>query len=230
MNKYTLSNLASHRRFGFFAAATLVVALAGSAFAQEAAKPDPRFHAKDAVKQYNVEKTVAISGYDPVAYFPEGGGKPKEGDKKITFAHNGITYRFASKEHLELFKASPEKYEPAHGGWCTYAMGATGEKVEIDPESYVVANGRLFLFYKDIFTDTRKKFLAEQAKLTAAADTSWKKTSGEEARTPEALAKKDAEKKDGDKATTGDPAKTEPAKTVPAKTEPTKDDGHKNPK
>ncbi|MBI1190908.1 MAG: hypothetical protein GC200_09545 [Tepidisphaera sp.] len=203
------------RRTHAVAAAGLLSLLAGLAFAQPAAPagdakpaapaltdPDPKLHAKDAPKQYNVDKkSLAIEGYDPVAYFPEGGSKPQEGDKNITFTHNGITYRFASKEHLELFKANPDKYEPAHGGWCSYAMGATGEKVEVDPESYVVDKGRLFLFYKDFFNDTRKKFLADKAKLLSAADANWKKTSGEDARTPETIASsKDAPaKKDSDK-------------------------------
>ncbi|MFA6043521.1 MAG: YHS domain-containing (seleno)protein [Phycisphaerales bacterium] len=220
MNTQLSNSTRSFRRAGLMAAATVLLAIATPAFAQDgkADAPNPKFHTKDAIKQYNVsKKTLAIEGYDPVAYFPEGGGKPQEGDKNITFTHNAITYRFASKEHLDLFKANPDKYEPSHGGWCTYAMGANGEKVEVDPESYVVENGRLFLFYKDIFTDTRKKFLAEKVKLLAAADTNWKKTAGEEPRTPENLAKekgtpedakKDA-KKDGEK-----PA-TEPATDAP---------------
>jgi len=45
------------------------------------------------------------------------------------------------------FKANPEKYEPAYGGWCAYAMGENGEKVKIDPETYKIIEGKLFLFY-----------------------------------------------------------------------------------
>lgn len=173
----------------------LVLALASPAFGQDgkAGMPNPKFHAKDAINLYNVSKlALAIEGYDPVAYFPEGGGKPRKGDKGTTFTHNGITYRFTSKEHLELFKSNPDKYEPAHGGWCTYAMGASGEKVEVDPESYVVENGRLFLFYKGFFADTRKQFLADKAKLLSAADDHWRKAAGEEPRTPEGAAKEKA--------------------------------------
>ena len=44
----------------------------------------------------------------------------------------GIRYEFVSQNHLEQFKANSEKYEPNYGGWCAYAMGATGEKVEIE--------------------------------------------------------------------------------------------------
>jgi peroxiredoxin len=135
--------------------------------------------------QYNLPKSkLAISGYDPVAYFPEGGGKPKKGLDTITATHNGITYRFATKPNLDLFNANPSKYEPSHGGWCTYAMGKDGSKVEIDPKSFVISNGRLFLFYKDVFNDTRSSFLKDQSNLTASADKNWKQLSGESPRIP----------------------------------------------
>jgi peroxiredoxin/YHS domain-containing protein len=156
-----------------------VVGMAAHAAQTALALPLP----SDPATQYNISKnTLAISGYDPVAYFPEGGSMPVKGDERITATDHGATYRFASKAHLDLFKANPEKYAPAHGGWCSYAMGKDGSKVEVDPKSFVVANDRLFLFYKDLFTDTRKSFLKEQAVLTKSADENWKKTSGEEPR------------------------------------------------
>lgn len=133
--------------------------------------------------QYNLaKKGVAIDGYDPVAYFPEGGSKPQKGSETITHTHGGVTYRFVSKANLDLFVANPARYEPAYGGWCAYAMGEDGSKVEIDPKSYIVEGGRLFLFYKDIFNDTRSTFLKNEPKLKPAADANWKKTSGEDAR------------------------------------------------
>ena len=39
---------------------------------------------------------------------------------------------FASKENLETFLSNAEKYAPAYGGWCAYAM-LDGDKVEVDP-------------------------------------------------------------------------------------------------
>lgn len=133
--------------------------------------------------QYNLPKSrLAIDGYDPVAYFPEGSSSPKKGSDAISHTHNGITYRFATKANRDLFAANPARYEPAYGGWCAYAMGEDGSTVEIDPKSYIVEGGRLFLFYKDIFNDTRSAFLKNEPKLKPAADTSWKKTSGEESR------------------------------------------------
>ncbi len=135
--------------------------------------------------QYNITKArLAIDGYDPVAYFPEGGGKPAKGDKKFTLAHEGVEYRFTSDANRQLFIANPAKYEPAHGGWCSYAMADSGKKVEIDPKSFVIKDGRLFLFYKDIFNDTRASWLKNESELTTRADANWRKVSNEEPRAP----------------------------------------------
>ncbi len=134
--------------------------------------------------QHNLPAShLAIEGYDPVSYFPEGGATPAKGLKELTFTHAGATYRFATQANLDRFRADPARYEPAHGGWCTYAMGKDGTKVEIDPKSFVVADGRLFLFYKDFFNDTRKSFLKDQAALTQRADDNWTRLSGESPRT-----------------------------------------------
>ncbi len=160
------------------ASLAICVLLAGAGAA--AAQPEAPVRA---VQQHNLAKDkLAIDGYDPVAYFPEGGGKPAKGDPKFELTHAGARYRFANQANLDAFKKSPETYEPAHGGWCTYAMGESGDKVEIDPKSYVVENGRLFLFYKDLFTDTRARFLKDKQNLLSKADANWKKTSGESAR------------------------------------------------
>jgi hypothetical protein len=145
------------------------------------APPQPDW--KRAPEQWNVEDDygvkLAIQGWDPVAYFPEGGGKPAKGEKKFSVVQGDITYRFASAEHSKLFAADPWKYEPAYGGWCAYAMGAKGEKVEVDPESFRILDGRLFLFYNGLFADTRSKWLKEETELLGKADAAWVKLSGE---------------------------------------------------
>jgi len=146
-----------------------------------------------AVKQHNLGKRqLALAGYDPVAYFPEGGGKPQRGLEQHELEHEGARYRFASAEHLERFRAQPARYEPAHGGWCSYAMGKDGSKVEIDPRSFVVSGGRLFLFYKSFFADTRSSWLAD-AQLEPRADAAWQKLSGETPRKPSTLESRLAE-------------------------------------
>ncbi len=98
-------------------------------------------------QQFNIsKKQLAIKGYDAVVYFTE--GKAKEGKAGFAVYYEGITYYFSSAANKELFKANPSKYEPQYGGWCAYAMGNDGSKVEVDPETFKVTNGKLYLFYK----------------------------------------------------------------------------------
>lgn len=65
---------------------------------------------------------LALSGYDPVAYFPEGGGKPAKGAQSISLVHGGVLYRFATEANKAAFESNPARYEPAYGGWCAWAM------------------------------------------------------------------------------------------------------------
>ena len=121
-------------------------------------------------KHFLVDKGVAISGYDPVNYFTS---KPQKG--KIAYIHNGITFKFTSAANLEMFKKNPAKYEPAYGGWCAYAMGAKGEKVDVDPENYKIVNGTLNLFYKNFFSNTLDDWNKDEVKLKKQADINWTK-------------------------------------------------------
>lgn len=122
---------------------------------------------------FNLDKyNVAIQGYDPVSYFE---GKAQKGNASFYFFYKGVRYEFISQQHLELFKTTPDKYEPAYGGWCAYAMGATGEKVEIDPTKFKIKEGKLYLFYYSIINNTLNKWNIDEANLKAKADINWKK-------------------------------------------------------
>lgn len=123
------------------------------------------------LKHFNVRKNVAIEGYDPVSYFE---GEPKEGKAEITFTHKGVRYQFATQINLTKFKAAPDRYEPAYGGWCAYAMGETGEKVKIDPETFKIVNGRLYLFYNFWGNNTLTDWNKNEVKLKASGDRNWK--------------------------------------------------------
>jgi YHS domain-containing protein len=124
-------------------------------------------------KHYNLEKNLAIGGYDPVAYFTQ--NKAVEGKKANTYTYQGITYYFVSPANLEAFKKEPAKYEPQYGGWCAYAMGETGEKVSINPETFKVLDGKLYLFYNKLFTNTLPKWNKDEVNLMKKADISWNK-------------------------------------------------------
>ena len=118
-------------------------------------------------------ENLGLVGYDPVSYFPEGGGRPERGLIAVAEVYQGVTYRFASDQHRATFANDPEKYVPAFGGWCAWAVGALGKRVDVDPESYVVKDGRLLVFYRDPALDTRAKFLENPEALLTKAETNW---------------------------------------------------------
>lgn len=125
-------------------------------------------------QQFNLDKDgIAIQGYDPVAYFTT--GKAVDGKKDLSFEYLGATYRFATAADRDAFKANPNKYEPQYGGWCAYAMGAKGEKVEIDPGTFKIVDGKLFLFYNKFFNNTRTSWNKDETRLKADADRNWQK-------------------------------------------------------
>jgi YHS domain-containing protein len=124
-------------------------------------------------KQFNLDGNVAISGYDPVAYFKQ--GKAVKGKKEFSVSADGIIYYFSSAEDKEEFKKNYSKYEPQYGGWCAYAMGNDGSKVEIDPETFKIIDGKLFLFYNKFFNNTLKSWNKNEASLKTKADTNWQK-------------------------------------------------------
>ena len=85
---------------------------------------------------------VALGGYDPVAYFD--GGKPTKGNPTIYASYGGARYLFATVAHRVTFLENPKKYLPQFGGYCVVGT-AYGQKVDIDPQTGKVVNGKLYL-------------------------------------------------------------------------------------
>ena len=122
-------------------------------------------------KHFNLEKGIAIQGYDPVAYFSQ--SKAVKGNKQFSASAEGIVYYFSTASNKELFIKEYRKYEPQYGGWCAYAMGATNEKVEIDPETFKILDGKLYLFYHSWTNNTLTKWNMDQTNLKTKADKNW---------------------------------------------------------
>jgi YHS domain-containing protein len=135
----------------------------------------PSFSQTDAfrMKQFNLDDGVAINGYDPVAYFTQ--NKAVKGKKEISYSSHGVAYHFVNTSDQQLFQVNPAKYEPQYGGWCAYAMGHDGSKVEVDPGTFKIINGKLFLFYNRFFNNTLKTWNQDEARLHAQADANWQK-------------------------------------------------------
>lgn len=148
------------------AALSLVALQSASAFA--AAKDASATH------KYNLlGESVGLVGFDPVSYFPEGGGKPSKGLIGTSVQHDGVTYRFISKENMERFVKNPGKYLPVFGGWCAWAVAELGKRVDVDPESFVIRDGRLYVFYRDGALDTRSLWLKSPDDMIKKAESNW---------------------------------------------------------
>ncbi|MGC3947824.1 MAG: YHS domain-containing (seleno)protein [Chryseolinea sp.] len=128
--------------------------------------------------QWNLDSKnhLALNGYDPVAYFKD--KKAIKGQSSITADSDGVKYQFATNSNKDLFLKSPASYQAQYGGWCAYAMGAKGEKVEVDPETFKIVDGKLYLFYNKFFNNTLDTWNKNEAELKTNADKNWFKLTG----------------------------------------------------
>lgn len=107
---------------------------------------------------------TAIDGYDTVAYFTQ--GRAVKGLDTWVAEWMGAKWKFASPEHLALFKADPAKYAPQYGGYCAYGV-AQGYLVKVQPDQFTVRNGKLYLNFNG---DVQAKWTRDPAGFIAAAD------------------------------------------------------------
>jgi YHS domain-containing protein len=115
---------------------------------------------------------TAAGGYDVTSYFT-GKGTPQKGDKAFAVTYNGATYHFANKANADTFKATPAKFAPQYGGYCSWAM-ASGYKAPGDPAYYKVVGGKLYLNYDKSVQDKWNKDIAGFIK---QANGEWQKIS-----------------------------------------------------
>lgn len=144
---------------------TLAIIFCFTLFSQTTTKASNR------QKQFNVNSNLALQGYDPVAYFKQ--GKAVKGNKSFAVNADGIIYYCSSAANRDLLIKNYTSYEPQYGGWCAYAMGNSGEKVEINPETFKIVNGKLYLFYNAYFNNTLKSWNKDEKSLKAKADLNW---------------------------------------------------------
>ncbi|EWY38374.1 hypothetical protein N825_12785 [Skermanella stibiiresistens SB22] len=111
--------------------------------------------------------SVAVGGYDPVAYFTK--GQPVEGGKEFSTRWMDAEWRFASAENRDLFIKSPEKYAPQYGGYCAWAV-AQGKTASGDPKLWKVVDGKLYLNYDQEIQQRWEKDIPGHI---ASADHNW---------------------------------------------------------
>jgi YHS domain-containing protein len=121
----------------------------------------------------NLENKLAIQGYDPVSYIEQ--KKAIKGKKEFAVNVNGAIYYTSSEKNRELLKKDPARYEPVYGGWCAFALGDYGEKVEINPTTFKIINHKTHLFYNKFFNNTLNSWNKNETTLKKNADQNWKK-------------------------------------------------------
>lgn len=96
----------------------------------------------DPVSAINAPMGLALHGYDPVAYFRD--ASPTPGRPEHSLEWGGATWRFATAENRSAFEAEPQRYAPAYGGYCAYAM-SINRIADIDPHAWEIVDGKLYL-------------------------------------------------------------------------------------
>ena len=117
---------------------------------------------------------VAAKGHDVVAMFEDA---VVLGKKEFAATHDGANYRFSSKHNQSRFLAEPERYLPQYGGYCAYGV-RMGQKLEIDPNSFVIREGKLYLLLNPA---TKRLFQQDIARNIKIANKLWPSISKEPA-------------------------------------------------
>ena len=109
----------------------------------------------------------AIKGYDAVAYFTE--GQPVKGSDDFVYQYKGANWKFSSRQHLEMFKAEPDRYAPQYGGYCAWAM-ANGDTASAEPDLWTIHEGKLYLNYS---RRINARWKANMEQFIQQADMNW---------------------------------------------------------
>lgn len=89
-----------------------------------------------------VKDGYAVGGTDVVAYFTE--RAPVAGDPAYSADQDGATWLFSTAANRDAFIADPQKYLPAFGGYCAFAV-SRGYTAPTIPEAWTIYEDRLYL-------------------------------------------------------------------------------------
>lgn len=120
---------------------------------------------------------VANGGYDFVAYFTDHAAV--KGSKEFVQEIDGVKYQFASAGHRDLFKSNPEKYLPVCNGYCAWGVAEKGIKVPVNPGTFKIIDGKLYLFFNGKLNGNPLNTLPEwnknEANLLTQLPVNWSK-------------------------------------------------------
>ncbi|SNR15307.1 YHS domain-containing (seleno)protein [Tenacibaculum jejuense] len=129
-------------------------------------------------KANNIDNSnIALQGYSPVSYLDL--NLAQRGNKNYKSTHEGVVYYFTSAQQKTTFDKNPAKYLPQYGGYCAFGTYA-GAKFRVDPNKFLVYNGKYYLFLNNVELDAKQLWLKENddKKLVKVANKNWKKLKG----------------------------------------------------
>lgn len=125
-------------------------------------------------QEYNTDDSkIALNGYSAVSYLDL--ELAQRGSKEYVSEVNGVKYFFTSAEQKKTFDANPDKYQPQYGGWCATGI-AIGAKFRVDPNKFVVKDGKYFLFLNSVEVDAKQVWNEKgHDNMVKNANGNWKK-------------------------------------------------------
>lgn len=124
-------------------------------------------------KANNIDDSkIALQGYSPVSYLDL--GLAQRGTKQFKTVHKEVVYYFTSADQKASFDKNPSKYLPQYGGFCAFGV-YVGAKFRVDPNKFVVSNGKYYLFLNNLEVDAKQLWITEsETKLVNTANKNWK--------------------------------------------------------
>lgn len=123
-------------------------------------------------QSYNTDDSkIALQGYSPVSYLDL--GIAQKGLKEYKATYDGLAYYFTNDGQKKAFNANPKKYLPEYGGYCAFGVSVDA-KFRVDPNKFVVKDGKYYLFLYDLEVDALQLWLdGNHKELVAKADKNW---------------------------------------------------------
>lgn len=121
----------------------LIRMLLGIALGSGISTPLALWAATDNQLAVNSNIGLAISGFDPGAYFTDGKAIFRRAEIELNL--DGAVWRFSNERNRDAFAGHPEVYAPRFGGYDPVAMGQ-GRSVPGHPLFWVVVGQRLYLY------------------------------------------------------------------------------------
>jgi hypothetical protein len=150
----------------------LVLTLATAASAQ--VQPPPTTSGGSSLALLNLDNTVALHGYDAVAYFTE--NRAVKGSRRIIERLGGAQYQFASRGNRYEFLRDAPHYQPQFGGYCATSL-AMGRLEDINPRLFLIYDNKLYLFNNP---EAQAMFLNDPRRIIYAARENYFKISSQE--------------------------------------------------